>query len=1110
MEGKALTRVCGYAWVLVLLLAVSGPSRLHAQQYFGAITGNVTDPSGGGIPQVAMTVTNTATGVTRQGNTNQFGEYTIGSLTPGTYSVKAQHSGFQTTEVPEVTVQVAVTATIPIVMQLGTTLQTVEVTAVAPQLDAASATVGTVVNNASVVQLPLNGRSYTQLLLLVPGTVTPGTAWAPTMTIGSGQTFSISGNRNEQNNYSLDGTYNNEPFWKSYAIEPSIDAIQEFKVQTNVMSAEFGQAAGANVTVATKSGTNQLHGVFYDFLRNDALDANDFFRNANGIPNPPYKRNQYGVTGGGPIYIPKLYNGRDKAFWFANYEGFKIRRASTNISTIPTTAELTGDLTDQPPIYDPATTRPDPNNPGMFLRDQFSCNGVLNVICPNRIDPTITAYSGIWYPKTDIAGANNLVNVEPRATDEYQFNSRVDYKFKENLQFFGRYTRSEGNQNTPTQLPNNLDILPNGLTNTSVNLTWIANPTTVVDLKSGFARNAIYERNAVVTSPTVAAFLSDHPIAGMPPTSGGYPFYPEVTIPGYAIPHQDSFRLPSNIWQEQASVSIVRGKHSTKMGFEMLRTQHTNDANNQPWFIFSSVPTDDPQNPGATGSGLASYLIGLPTEGRRAVGNTTGYMRSTTYSGYLQDDIKLFPKLTVNMGLRYEYDQWPSEKYNHMSEFDRSSNQFIWAARNPITGQGPNTRPQIVDPDYNNFAPRIGIAYQVDPKTTIRSGFGVFYGGNFLWEDQGVHGVWPFAISEDFTDTNATNPDRPLETYFPNELVPGPTTQPSMQHILARRSRTDYVMQWNLGVQRQLAKDLLLEVNYVGNGGRKLPMFYEVNTAYPGPGDIGSPQHPRKLQAVAPSLGAVLEVGDRATSAYNALQVKLEKRFSHGLQVLTSYSWGRYIDIGGSGFAATINAENPDNIPADRASGNFDIRHVFTTSWVYDLPFGKGRRFLVGSGGLANGLLGGWEMSTIVHCNTGPPLDIQIPFDNPNIGQLTLTQRPNYVGGQIRLTPPAGSDKSQGYINLNALQIPPPYTFGNLGRDASRNLGLINWDAGIFKEFPIREGKERIQFRAEFFNFLNHTNLGYIDSTIGDPAFGAISSTQNPSREIQFALKFYY
>jgi len=462
------------------------------------------------------------------------------------------------------------------------------------------------------------------------------------------------------------------------------------------------------------------------------------------------------------------------------------------------------------------------------------------------------------------------------------------------------------------------------------------------------------------------------------------------------------------------------------------------------------------------------------------------------------------------LGLRYEYDQWPLEKYNHLSEFDRISNQFIWAGQNPVTGQGPNTRRQIVDPDYNNFAPRVGMAYQIGPETTIRSGFGVFYGANFLWENQGVRGQWPYAISESIAGTNTIQPDAPLESYFSPEIAPAPGTPPSAQHVLARKSRTAYVMQWNLGVQHQLAKDLLLEVDYVGNGGRKLPIFYEVNTALPGPGEIGSPEHPRRLQAIAPTLGGVLEIGDRATSAYEGLQVKVEKRFSHGLQMLTSYAWAHYIDIGGSGFAASINAENPDNYKADRANGNFDIRHVLTTSWVYDLPFGKGKRYLGGTSGLVNGLLGGWQTSSIIHYNTGAPLNIQISFDNPNIGQVTLTQRPDYVGGPQRLTPPAGTDKTQGYLNPNAFQIPAPYTFGNLGRDSTRNLGLFSWDAGLFKEFPIREGKERFQFRAEFFNLLNHPNLGFIDSTIGDPAFGSISSVQNPSRQIQFALKFYY
>ena len=448
--------------VLVLFTLSLGSHWLQAQQYFGTIVGTVTDPSGGALPDATVTVTNTQTAISRQVKTDQLGNYRVESLVPSTYTIKVEHSGFETAEVQATDLPVAQTVTVSVVMKLGAITQTVEVQASAPLLDTADSTVGTVVNNKSVINMPLNGRAYTDLLLLVPGSVPNGSIF---LTAGGGQNYSVSGNRSEQNNFTLDGVYNNEEFFKQFAIQPSIDAIQEFKVQTNVVSAEFGQAAGANVAVATKPGTNQLHGDVYEFLRNDKLDAADFFGNVFGTPKSAFRQNQFGVTGGGPVVLPHLYNGKDRTFWFFSYEGLRIRRAATNIGTIPTTGQLGGDLQDQPPIFDPATTRPDPNNPGKFIRDRLSCNGVLNVICPDRIDPIVAAYAAIWYPKTNTLGKRNIIVTTPFKLNQYQYNVRMDHKIRDNLQFFGRFTNQHAAQISPYSLPTNNNTLINSFVN---------------------------------------------------------------------------------------------------------------------------------------------------------------------------------------------------------------------------------------------------------------------------------------------------------------------------------------------------------------------------------------------------------------------------------------------------------------------------------------------------------------------------------------------------------------------------------------------------------------------------------------------------------------------
>ena len=514
MRDRGLKSAQVLGGVLALLILIPGLLRLGAQQYFGTIVGTVTDPSGAAVPDASVTVTNPQTAISRQVKTDDMGNYRVESLVPGTYTLKVEHSGFETAEVQATDLPVARTVNVNVVMRIGAVTQTVEVQAAAPLLDTANSTVGTVVNNKSVVNLPLNGRAYTDLLLLVPGSVPNGAIF---LTAGGGQNYSVSGNRSEQNNFTLDGVYNNEEFFKQFAIQPSIDAIQEFKVQTNVVSAEFGQAAGANVAVATKSGTNQLHGDVYEFLRNDKLDAADFFGNKFNTRKSAFRQNQFGVTGGGPVVLPHLYNGKDRTFWFFSYEGLRIRRAATNTGTIPTTAQLGGDLRDQPPIFDPATTRADPNNPGAFIRDRLSCNGVLNVICPDRIDPIVAAYAAIWYPKTDTLGAPapNLIVTTPFRLNQYQYNARMDHKIKDNLQFFGRFTNQHAAQVSPYSLPINNNTLINSFVNAEASLTWLVGPTTVVDFKSAYNRTnlQVADNNP---APGAASFLAAHPIQGTP------------------------------------------------------------------------------------------------------------------------------------------------------------------------------------------------------------------------------------------------------------------------------------------------------------------------------------------------------------------------------------------------------------------------------------------------------------------------------------------------------------------------------------------------------------------------------------------------------------------
>ncbi|MBZ5563530.1 MAG: TonB-dependent receptor, partial [Acidobacteriia bacterium] len=745
MRLKAITASMAYGVILLLVLTPApAPNLLYGQTSFGMIVGTVTDSSQAVVPGVTLIVTNAQTGISRQVLSDQAGDYRVESILPGEYIIKAQHPSFRTTEIKNVQVPVAVTVTVNIVLQVGAMSQSIEVTATPPLLETANATVGTVVNQTSVVTLPLDGRNFTDLIGLMPGAVNSRITWF----MISGANYSVSGNRYEQNNYTLDGAYNNEEWGKQFAIQPSIDAIQEFKIQTNITTAEFGQAAGANVNVATKSGTNQLHGAAFEFLRNDKLDANDWFRNQSNIDRPAYKRNQYGGVIGGPVYLPHLYNGGDRSFWFFNYEGTEVRRGSTIPSIVPTQAQWSGDLRDQPPIYDPLTTRQvgtdDQGNP-IFTRDPIQCNGQLNVICPDRIDPWIKAYADVMYPMISAppgAPFVQIVNTKPFMVDQYQWTIRADQKLRENLSFFARMSLANGTQTSPQSLPALSNYLTNNMRNFAASWTLAANPTTIIDWRIAYHRTNMQYADSN-PAPGWEAFLAAHPISGTPVKSSRVPLYPTLAFCCYTGPGQAGYPFVTNIYQALGSFSKIKGRHSIKAGVEFTDMRNLDDDTSTSGFGFDSTPAADPQNVWETGSSLGSLLLGLPSYGNRNLGETEAYMRQERWHFYVQEDIKVSRKLTLNAGLRYEYNQWPVDRWDRSAGFDPTTppnGAYLWAGYNAILNQGPNVRRSIRDPDFNNFAPRVGLAYSIAPKSTFRAGYGIFYVANYLWEDQGARG----------------------------------------------------------------------------------------------------------------------------------------------------------------------------------------------------------------------------------------------------------------------------------------------------------------------------------------------------------------------------------
>jgi outer membrane receptor protein involved in Fe transport len=1073
------------ALAAALLLPFFGPGSGIAQTSFGTITGIIRDTSGAVLPDASVTVTNEQTGLTRQATTDGSGAYTVPSLPPAVYTVSAELKGFKKGVASKVNLEVTQTLRVDIALQVGEISQTVEVQAEAPLLQSETSTVGTVISNKQVVELPLNGRSFTELTYLIPGAVRQGGAIFQT----SGSRVSVSGARSEDNNYTLDGVNNNETFFKAFAVQPSIDAIQEFNIRTNITSSEFGQAAGANVNVVTKSGTNEIHGGIFEFLRNNVLDARDAFAPSR----PVFRQNQFGGQAGGPVI-------KNKTFWFFNYEGYRFRRQATALGTIPTAAQFAGNLAfDQtgapaPPIFDPATTR---TVNGRVVRDPFPGN----IIPANRIDPIIRSYINVFYPQPNRPGQQaNLINTQSGSLDTDQYTIKIDHKFSESNNFSSRFSYVQAEQLNPRVLGTHINSTSNAFRNFMISDTHLFNATTILDVKLAYHRNNLQiAEQGPSDLATVKQWLQTTGIQGIPIKNENVPLYPQFFIgDGYANPTQDGYPFPDDTYQILASLSKSKGKHFIKFGMDYQNRRNLDDGLFSANVHFNKIPTEDPQNAAGTGQALAAYLLGLPNNALRNVGDTTALMRWSGYYFYFQDDIKVNSKLTVNVGLRYDYTQWPRHRDNKLGSFDLETGKYLWAATNPITGEAPNTFPTVIHPDRNNFAPRAGFAYLLNNKTTVRAGYGWFYNTNFLWEAQGIRGNWPFAISETKTNLNTTTIDSPLKTTFASYVATGPNTivPPDAQHIADRNRRVGYNQQWNLHVQREVAGGLLLEAGYVGTRGAKASIFANANTAPPGPGAV-QPRRPFT------NLGATSLMTDIASSIYHGLQLKAEKRFSKGLAFLGSYTRSKNINTGGDGFSLSSSPQDPNCLECDRGLSAFHRTNIFAMNFVYELPFGKGKQFGADLSGVANQILGGWQFNGIVTASSGQPLTVGIGRDIANIGARSVGQRPNLLGN-----PNLDNPTAERWFDRSVFFEPAPFTYGNAGRNIVIGPGNQTWTFGLYKNFLIAE-PHRLQFRVEFFNAFNNVNLNNPDTGFDSQNRGRIFGS-DPARQIQFGLKYYF
>jgi Carboxypeptidase regulatory-like domain/TonB dependent receptor-like, beta-barrel len=1189
-----------------MFLALATP--LSAQKDAGAIVGLVRDASGAVVTGAKVTVTDVDRGIELNLSTNDQGEYLASPLRIGRYSVAVEKQGFKKAVAGPVQVNIQDRVAVDLQLQPGVANEVVEVTAQRPQLETETSELGQVVGSRRINALPLNGRNYAQLALLGTG-VAPA---EPGSRVETSSGFSANGARSLQNNFLLDGVDNNANLGdvlngSAYVAQPSVDAIAEFKVETNSYSAEFGRGNGAIMNAVIKSGTNQFHGDVFEFLRNEKFDANNRFEIFGKVP---YKQNQFGFTLGGPIV-------KNKTFFFGDYEGTRIRQALPQLATVPTTAEAGGDFsallgaqvfdpTTGAPVFDCAGNRTyygeifDARQAGTSAANPSGACGVsaspivggvpTNIIGPYPGDPSLQldsvatnliANGNLPGPTPNLpaslsAGGNFFSEPKRSETDD-RFDIRVDQTFSQKDNFFARFSFGNSNNFLPSPFQTVLDgggfqdgYSQNNSRGLAASEIHAFRPELINELRFGFNHLSSH-RFGLNSNENLS---QQYNFQGVPfgPNLGGLPsisfsngdqaigsaqFLP-------AIEKQNSYVFGDNL-------SWARGRHALKFGTELRFEQFTllEPAAGRGYWGFGNDFTDNPGTltGGTGGDAFATFLLGIPDSGGITSVNNVDYRRQI-YAVYALDDFKVTPRLTLNLGLRYEFFGTIKEANDNQGTFDFATQTIIvpkgqtktWtpgqtlATELPIAATGTRG---LINPDLNNFAPRIGFAYQLATKLVLRGGYGIFYGGQesgpFSNPSPGFNP--PFFSSQSFaTGCGASAPAcfisplgngnanfanyNALSTAFVGALD-DPNT-PSL-YAIDPHLVTPYTQQWHLGLEYQLPAETVLQITYAGSRGLKLYGFYNGNQAVP-TADPNAPTAPRRpannnlpnpaggpcdliTQNCNPALDTGIDVlRSNTQSNYNSLQARLEKRFSHGLQFEAAYTYAHALDNASS--ASLGSANNGDfrlqtNPNLEYGNSDFDIRQRFVLSYVYDLPFGRGKRFGTGASGLLNQFIGNWQLAGLFSAATGNWYTVSdiVSHTNADCGGTVVYNcaRPNVLPGMN----PNGHPSVPGTLfNTAAFDDASVQagSSGNAGRNIVLGPGYKTWDTSLMKQFPMRE-QMRVEFRAEFFNLLNHVNYLFqqfgaisVEPTaleLGQTAFGFPQAARNP-RQVQFALKFYF
>jgi len=1082
------------------------------------VLGTVHDPSGSVVAKVAITLTNLDTSIVAKTTTDENGNYAFRNVKIGRYSVTAEATGFSKAVASDIAVDVDARQRVDLTLQVGAISNTVEVTGAASALETDSSEHGQVISMQQVAELPLNGRNYADLALLSTNTIKSPIAvsFSPSGTPREGS-FNVNGMRSTYNNFLLDGLDNNmygtsNQGYSAQTVQPSPDAIAEFKVITTNYSAEYGRVGGAVVNAVLKSGTNQFHGTGYEFLRNTVLNA-DGFQFTPLLYKPTLQRNQFGAVIGGPII-------KNKLFWFGDYEGYRQLQNYLNYDSIPSMNDRQGIL--PVTVVDPITQKVYPAGTQIPIAqlNPFAAYALSNL-------PLVNAGAQTSRASNDEA----LLLIKDYGD---KFDAKIDDQINDKMSVFLRFSQRKDLQYFAPDLTGPSGGDGNGYIhvvdqNASIGYTWVVNASSIFEARFGFTHVLAGKEPPYLGGPSLQSLFGFQGLPTSPSLTGGLN---SQTISGFAtsLGRQTSnpqFQNPTS-FDPKFNFSKVVGRHSLKMGYELsiIRTEvldvnplYGQDTYNGqfskptcPQLLLSagcSIASD------STSYNLADFIFGLPSSvnlGNNFVSN----LRQHVHALYVQDDWRVTSKLSVNVGLRWEFATPLYDRDNNWSDFNPATDTMTRATGGSLYNRS------LTNPNYQNWGPRLGLAYSIDSKTVVRSGYGISY-DFFNRPGSAIEGInAPEALFGVFTQTMPAGGPPPASflttiNSFTSNIASPANFNPLLSNVdyIPSNFPWSYVQNWFLSVQRQLPMGTVVELSYNGNHSLDLPILADYNQATPNqPGGTLTYQQ----RAPVPGFGPITWVDPAGNNHYNGLSARVEHRFADGLYFLNSFTWGK--GIGDSEQALEYyagyfqaNPQNIHNLAAEAGPSSFDVKLNNVTSIVYQLPFGKGRKYASAMHPVVDGVLGGWELNTINTAHTGTPLNV---FYTPPTASSVSGLSNDYRGEPFLRPNVSGSSISQSTSSLintyfagYTFTAPPVNApFGDLGRNAFRAPGLEQWDLSADKSFRIGE-RAKIQFRSEFFNVLNHTNFGIPNTTTTSSSFGQIRSTY-PARQIQFALKVIF